>query len=260
MNQSPINPRADVSPTCRGSTGFIHNGWNPTPLVPSDVWFEFAAIEQGLNLLSNRPSDQTSTRGTTTEGVRFGGFTLPESGHAGVPHDALRSGSTGSHPPRPRRRLRYGTSTGFQRPARPLLSTPRRSPRRLRRGRLGIFKRVLPAPASIDLGQGPTQRPASPRLRRGARLRLGPAGRGSAGGGPVAVSAVVGARVGPGLLLRHRGGDRPATGRFDPPPESGGVRRNSSAAPGRRAQRVCPVCPRLPRAPGAPVHESGGCP
>lgn len=33
MTDSPIIPRADVSPTCRGSTGTRHNGWNPAPLV-----------------------------------------------------------------------------------------------------------------------------------------------------------------------------------------------------------------------------------
>jgi len=36
MTESPIISRADVSPTCRGTTGLRHNGWNPTPLVAPD--------------------------------------------------------------------------------------------------------------------------------------------------------------------------------------------------------------------------------
>jgi hypothetical protein len=65
MIESPIIQRAAVSPTCRGSTGRVHNGWNPTS--PS------AALSGGL-----------------AAGLRDGWLAQPQPGSAGGSHAVHR--------------------------------------------------------------------------------------------------------------------------------------------------------------------------
>jgi hypothetical protein len=174
MTDSPIKLRADVSPTCRGSTGTRHNGWNPAPLVPpSRIAFESAAFEIDSSRLDNHGWNLEWSESPTS--IRT----------CGVAHATHRCFLSRSRPPRPRWRFRHRSSRGFRRASHTFLSFRRRAVGRLwRRFRFGLRQLgVLAAPAagsrrSIRFSPLPGRSAGSgSHVRSGPQGRLAPLGR-----------------------------------------------------------------------------------
>jgi hypothetical protein len=190
MTDSPIKLRADVSPTCRGSTGTRHNGWNPAPLVPSSCFaLEIASPELETSRADNHGwNPDSSVRPTSLR-------------TCGVAHAIHRCFVPRSRPPRPRWRLRHRSARGFQRPSYPLLTRPAGTLRRLRGGlwRLGRLGILASAAACSIRTAGDRSVSGSPRS--GSHVRSGLEGRFAAGGRSVAGASGLGALGRSGLVL-----------------------------------------------------------
>jgi hypothetical protein len=194
MIDTPINPRADVSPTCRGSTGTEHNGWNPSPRF----W----------QIYRTAPQASGQSLETTTDGPRAGWEYQPRPGSAGVFHAPHRYcqcprsswpgwGLCDRHPGG----LGWSPDS-FQ-------SVPGIPDRRLRSGLRRFWGRrggrVLASSSPARLGRG--GRGSCSEHRSGAHVRSGAAGGVAPGNRSVADPARVGALVFAGLVLvdRRRG-------------------------------------------------------
>ncbi len=168
MTDSPIKLRAGVSPTCRGSTGFSHNGWNPAPLAPSSrIASESSTFEAGVSRSDNHGWNPEWSESPIS--IRT----------CGVAHALHRCLLPRSRPPRPRWRFRHRPSRGFRRPSDTLLSNSRRAVGRLWGGfrfgnrRLGL----LPAPAACSRRSSGVLPFPGGSVGSGSHVRSGPQGR-----------------------------------------------------------------------------------
>ena len=254
MTHAPINPRADVSPTCRGSTGTRHNGWNPAPLVdPSRVSF-----------LSFAP--QGDSTGLNYHGWNPDWSALPINHRTcGVAHALHRIIISGPCSLRSRRGLCHRSARGGRRAPYAFIASPHGERRRLRRGlRWGGFGGVgLLAPATAACsGATGTGALAGFGARSGTYVRscleggIASLGRSlaHASGGGLGGDACL-------LLLDRRGGGLPAsTGGGHRPcrfaqhdrPAHGGI------AAGRRPNGLRPVRSCLHSSFGHARHRASG--
>lgn len=241
MTDSPINPRADVSPTCRGSTGLRHNGWNPAPLVPPS---RVASLSDSLaHSLDREPN-----------GVDIHGWNPEQSAQptnsrtCGVAHALHRFFVPRSCPPRPWRGLPDRLARRRRWSSHSILSSPSRTVGWVRRGLrlrgrgLGLF---LASPACA--GAEGASRPTPTGFGSSPYVRPCPEGRIAPRGGSFASASGFGPRGRPGLVLlgcRSRGspsyGSRCASRFADDRSAEG---RRSSL--GGRSNGLRPVCPAL---------------
>ncbi len=230
MIDTPINPRADVSPTCRGSTGTKHNGWNPSPRFLSS------------SRKAGRPQE------TTTDGPRDGWQPQPQPGSAGVfhaPHRIReRIGSA-----RPWRGLCDRHPGRLGRATDPILARSGFSNGWIRTGLGGLLPRVgrvLTAPSPTGPRGRGWGRGFGPGSAGGSRAHVGPRPEGwlAAGDRSVADAPRVGALVAAGMVLVDRRGgrsaERDAHGR-----DSGRVAGGHPAPTGGGPNGVCPVHSRV---------------
>ncbi len=244
MTYSPINPRADVSPTCRGSTGPWHNGWNPAPLVPpSRIVFQsptLALDRSGVDIHGWNPDRSAQPTNSRTCGVPHALYRLI------VPRPRSSWPWRGL-PDRSARRHRWSPDS--------LLSRPDATVGRLRRGprlwsRCGRELGIL-ASSSPPAGREGTGRPASDWFRSESDgsspyVRPCPEGRIASGGGSFALASGFRPRRRPGLVL---------LGRRRRSASSGGchafgfaIRRPAAGGPstvGGRSHWLRPVCSAL---------------
>ena len=251
MTHTPIKPRADVGPTCRGSTGTRHNGWNPAPLLAP---IRFAPV-------SSAP--QGDSTGADNHGWNPGSSALPISSRTcGVVHAIHRIIHGRTRSPRPRRGFRHRSPRGLRRPAHQILSRSNGKRGRLRprlrewgrgwpRGWGREFRRLglLPASSSSRVRAARPDSPARLGTRPGSHVRSCSQGRLAPLGRSLAHPSSRRAGGDSGLLLIHRfcrraaarncrrhcsgrlaGVDRPAYGRIPP---------------GRRSHRLRPLRPRF---------------
>jgi hypothetical protein len=198
MTDSPIKLRADVSPTCRGSTGLRHNGWNPAPLVPPS-----RIVLQSVTL--NHVLDHDVC------GVDIHGWKPERSGQptnartCGVVHALYRCIVPRSCSSWPWRGLPDRCARRRRRSSDSLLSSPHRTVGRVRRGlqfrNWGLGLLASPSPAAG--GEG-TSCPASDGFGSSPHVRPCPQGRIAPGGGPFAPASGFGPRRCPGLVLFGR--------------------------------------------------------
>lgn len=237
MTDSPINLRADVSPTCRGSTGPWHNGWNPAPLVPPfRIVFQSATLapdSSGVDIHGWNPDWSAQPTNARTCGVAHALYRLI------VPHPRSSWPWRGL-PDRSARRHGWSPDS--------LLSSPHPAVGRVRRGcRFRNRKLGLLASSSPAAGGEGTSFPASHHLGSGSHVRPCSEGRIASGGGSFAPASRFGPRRCLGVVLlgcgrrgssssdccsaSHLAHHRPAEG--------------GRGTPRRRSNRLRPVCPAL---------------
>ena len=244
MTDSPIKPRANVSPTCRGSTGTRHNGWNPAPLVPpSRLGSQSDTLDHSLKLESNgvdihgwNPDWSVQPTNSRTCGVAHALHRCI------VPRPLART-----CPTRPRRGLPDRPARRCRRSPDSLFTSPDRTVGRVW-GRFRISNRRLgflaSSPASAG-AEGATH-PIAGSPRSGSYVRSGPQGRFAPRGGSLAPASGFGPRGRAGLvLLRRRGGGSAP---------SGGVARSARS----RCSVGLPRCGSAPRGGGAAGGRSHG--
>lgn len=196
MTDSPINPRADVSPTCRGSTGLRHNGWNPAPLVPP-------------SRVASLSDSSTHSLDREPNGVDIHGWNPEQSAQptnsrtCGVAHALHRF-----FVPRPRsswpwRGLPDRNARRRRRSSDSLLSSPCRTVGRVRRGlRCGWLG--LLASSSPATGREGTARPTPTGFGSSPHVRPCPEGRFASRGRSFAPASGFGPCGRPGLVLLGR--------------------------------------------------------
>ena len=251
MTDSPINPRADVSPTCRGSTGPWHNGWNPAPLVPPS-----RIVSQRVNL--------NHILGHDSCGVDIHGWNPDRSAQptnsrtCGVPHALYRlivprplactcsSWPWWGLPDRSARRHRWSPDS--------LLSRPDAAVGRVRRGlrlrsRCGRKLGLLASSSPPAGGEG-TSSPTPSGFGSSPYVRPCPEGRIASGGGSFAPASGFRPRGRPGLVLLGRRRCGSASSGSSAGSRSVGLSLSNPAEGGRsqiggRSHCLCPVCSAL---------------
>ncbi len=241
MTDSPINPRADVSPTCRGSTGLRHNGWNPAPLVPPSRVASLS--DSSVHSLDREPN-----------GVDIHGWNPEQSAQptnsrtCGVAHALHRFFVPRSCPPRPWRGLPDRLARRRRWSSHSILSSPSRTVGWVRRGLrlrhrgLGLFL-ASPACAGAEGAACPTPTGfgSSPHVRPCPQGRIAPRG------GSFASASGFGPRGRLGLVFLGCGSRRAASSSSRCESSlsddcSAEARRGPSR---RRSNGLRPVCPAL---------------
>jgi hypothetical protein len=258
MTDSPINLRADVSPTCRGSTGTRHHGWNPSPLVAA-ILSAFSSRLFGTNTSLEPEARIGREDRRDNHGWNSVRLAIPTGSRTcGVAHATHRDFNISFGSPRSRRGLCHRPARGCRRSPHAIFAPARgkigRVRGRFRRGGgLGwVGGRVLPASPPIAHRVGRLGRITSGVVGPGPYVRPGSQGRIAPGRGSLPVQAGRRARIDALLLLIHRRGLRV---------EARGPRSGSDPghlpvihrAPTRcRAQRVLAIRSRFDRAVGRP--------
>lgn len=198
MTDSPIKLRADVSPTCRGSTGLRHNGWNPAPLVPP-----FRIVSQSVTVNHVLGHDEC---GVDIHGWNPDWSAQPTNARTcGVAHALHRCIVPRSRSSWPRRGLPDRLARRRRRSPDSLLSSPRRTIGWVRRG-FRLWSRWLGflASSSPAAGGEGTSRPASDGFGSSPHVRPCPQGRIPSGGGPFAPASGFGTCGRPCLVFLGR--------------------------------------------------------
>ena len=266
MTDSPINPRADVSPTCRGSTGLRHNGWNPAPLVPP-------------SRVASLSDSSTHSLDREPNGVDIHGWNPEQSAQptnsrtCGVAHALHRFFVPRSCPPRPWRGLPDRLARRRRWSSHSILSCPNRTVGWVRRGLrlrgrgLGL---LLASPACA--GAEGASHPTPTGFGSSSHVRPCPEGRIASRGGSFAPASGLRPRGRSGMVFLGCGSCRSSTSdsrcesrlSFVSPAESC---RSSLGCRSNGLRPVCsalldhtrrPICIRARRFTNVPFSSFGG--